>query len=188
MAGEGFMQHAAISLRNNRSLSRKSNFFKKEKSLFIRGKEYVEEEKSEFDFKKVSKKDLRIIKEKIVGKAKKRQRIELFLFTISIIFTFFLAIVFYNNQIAAEPTIRVSKEESYKLTNIEKYNFLISSGDNSLRNKRYYNAIDEYKLALALFPKDSIATYRLLSAFDMRCQKYKIECDKVDILLEELSK
>lgn len=188
MAGEGFMQHAIISLRNNRSLSRKSNFFKKEKSLFIRGKEYVEEEKDELDFKKVSKKKLQSIKEGIANQARKNRRKELLLFTILIIPVVFLAIVFYNIQVAGERNIKVSKEKSYKLTNLDKYNYLISSGDQWLSNKKYYNAIYQYNLALDIFPKDSIASFRMLSAFDMRCQEQKRECDKVETLLEGLLK
>ncbi len=188
MAGEGFSKHASTSLRENRNLRRKKNIFKKEKSFFIRRKEYLKERKGILHFKKVSTKELAIIKEKIALKAKNDGSRQLLILILLLILVILIGVVFFNSQARIENKNKETSSELYIQENIEEFNYLVSSGDDWLTKKKYHNAIFQYKLALKLFPNDSVANYRLLSAYDIRCQKQNKGCDKKETLLENLMK
>jgi hypothetical protein len=64
------------------------------------------------------------------------------------------------------------------------YDYLISSGDEWLTNKEYHNAAFQYRLALDLFPKDSLATMRLISASDLNCEVNGKDCGESERLME----
>ena len=66
-----------------------------------------------------------------------------------------------------------------------KYNRLISSGDESLKEKRYFSAIYDYRLALEVFPEDSLATFRLITVCDLNCEINLNNCGESEKLLED---
>ena len=73
MGGEGSMSSANVSLKNNRSLLRKQRYIKA-KGLLL-----SESQKNQIDFKKVSKEELKEIKQRIRFRAKQKARNEIIL-------------------------------------------------------------------------------------------------------------
>lgn len=65
---------------------------------------------------------------------------------------------------------------------------MISSGDEWLEKGKYYNAIFQYKLALEVFPKDSIATFRLIDATDLNCKVHNKNCGESDAFMDQYLK
>jgi len=71
-------------------------------------------------------------------------------------------------------------------TKTEKYLFLITDGDNWLKQNHWHNAIFQYKEAVKLFPSDSDAHYRLALAYTYRCQAEQLNCANAIAQIEEL--
>lgn len=89
--------------------------------------------------------------------------------------------VFLNYQ--SEPT--TSQELSKNTNSIQlQYDQLMINGDQWLSEGKYNDAAIQYRTALKLFPQDSIATFRLISASDLNCEVNAKDCGESERLME----
>lgn len=92
-----------------------------------------------------------------------------------------LSIVYINSDQKSE----FSYAEMTPETKMEVYHDLILTGDQSLSDGDYHEAVSNYKNALLVMPKDSIATLRLISASDLDCITNDENCGESDKLLAQ---
>ncbi|MGC1515312.1 MAG: hypothetical protein WA810_07020 [Maribacter sp.] len=90
MAGEGYMAHAILTLKQNRALLKKRNL-KDFRTLL-----YEQAGKTELEFKEVSTLELHLIKSEIRRKAKKAFRIEILIYLISILLSLIFVYLIYR--------------------------------------------------------------------------------------------
>lgn len=126
---------------------------------------------------------------KTVGKpplkqdTKRQQKHKSFLgfIAITLVLVFSLTLVLFNHQ--SETTSSKELSENANSTRIE-YNQLIINGDQWLAEGKYDDAASEYRTALQLFPQDSVATFRLISASDLNCKVNSEDCGESERLME----
>ena len=184
MAGEGFSKHASTSLRENRNLRRKKSMFKKERTFLNQKSSDIKTDSGHIPYKKPSKYLLSKIKEETFDRRKKETITILWVVLISFLLFWIIGNYVFQREkrMSARILNNAQKEELQKKA--ERYQYLISSGDDWYDAKKYYNAAFQYRLALELFPNDSIALYRLISAYDSNCIVDKRNCGKSEKLLE----
>ncbi len=186
MAGEGFSKHASTSLKNNKSFLRKKSLFKKERSFLNLKRDSIKTDLGTIPSKKVSQKELRRIRRETLKDTKHAFRVEWLLFFAVIGIGVLMGIQYFQKNSEIEKIIGTKNDLEYYQKNIEEYNYLISSGDNWMREKNYHNATFQYEKALEIFPKDSIGVYRLISAYDLQCRTEQQNCEKREELLNSL--
>ena len=199
MSGAGNMSSMNTILRNNRNLLRKISIFKRDNSFMSARKAYLKALKGEVDIKKLSKQELRRIREKVI---KERKKESLKVLIISILITIPLIILSYNiydnfiqyqNKRLNENF--VSDKELEKVLIIrenqkkaDKYDFFINDGDKWIEKQNWKNAILQYKNALKEFPEKYEANYRLALGYSYNCKFQNRDCEKGLILVERLLK
>ena len=177
MAGEGFMQHAINSLRNNRSMLRRKSYFKKDKSFFSRRKEYLKASKGKIKSKKLSKNELLLIRNKIISNRRKENiKIGTILSLIVIIVTWFIMYQYNIKQDFRNQQIEVNEQIKYA-DDLNQFNYLISDGDKWLEKRHWNNSIFRYKEAVEIFPKEYAGNYRLALAYTYKCKFENKDCD-----------
>ena len=184
MGGQGFMRHASESLKQNRGELRRKGLFKKERSFLNLKEADFNTPNDSIESKKLSKKELKKYKEKTV---RSRTKDELYYALIAYASAAILIVLFIYiaTKTSEQEQTFIAKEKVINYEeNIEKYNYLISSGDDWLKQRKYHNAAFQYRLALELFPNDSIAVFRLTSAYDLNCEINQKNCGESDKLLE----
>ncbi|PHR73690.1 MAG: hypothetical protein COA67_02885 [Lutibacter sp.] len=186
MAGEGFMQHAINSLRNNRGLLRRNSYFKKDKSFFIRRKEYLKATKGKIKSKKLSKHELLLIRNKIISNRRK-ENIKLFIILslITTLVTWF-AIHQYNISKSAREQQIEAFEQKKHVEDTNQFHYFISDGDKWIEKRHWNNAIFRYKQAIEIFPKDYVGNYRLSLAYSYKCKFKNKDCDLGEKLTERM--
>lgn len=70
----------------------------------------------------------------------------------------------------------------------ENYCFYIGDGDKWLQKRNYYNAVFQYKKAVALYPSDFEANYRLAIGYGYQCQYDFENCKTGMQLIQKLEK
>ena len=188
MAGEGFSKHASTSLRDNRNLRRKKSMFKKERSFLNQKSSEIKTNVDHIVTKKPSKYQLSKIREGIIDDRRKQMITSIWVVLICVLLFWFFTDRAYESQ--RQSVIRsVSEVETVDFQEqLEKYNYLISSGDEWYSKEKYYNAAFQYRLALEVFPKDTIAYEKLISAYDSNCFYNKRNCGKSEELIESFNK
>lgn len=96
-------------------------------------------------------------------------------------------LVVFSSRLFGAPAQQQSSVFFDNLSSIEKmkkFNDLIISGDDYLIQGDYKQATRQYRLALYLFPHDSIATFRLISASGLNCKVNSEDCSENLELLE----
>lgn len=197
MSGAGHLQSMHAVIRNNRKLLRRRSIFKKDGAFLSSRKEYLKAAKGKIDFKKISKEELSLLRNKVI----KQRRVEslrawiiTFLIGLPIIaFGFYISnnIIQNKNQKLHELFLKEQKslqnlEESELEEKLNKYQFLIEDGDNWVEKEKWGNAIHQYKNAVGLFPEKYEANYRLALAYSYNCQYEKLDCEKGYKLLKKL--
>lgn len=188
MAGEGFSKHASTSLRDNRNLRRKKSMFKKERTFLNQKSSEIKTNVDEIVTKKPSKYQLSKIKEAIIDDRRKQMITSLWVVLVCILLFWFFTDKAYESQrqsvirSVAEVEVVDFKEQ------LEKYNYLISSGDEWFNKEKFYNAAFQYRLALEVFPQDTIAYQKLIVAYDSNCFHDQRNCGKSQELKEAFNK
>jgi tetratricopeptide (TPR) repeat protein len=199
MSGAGNMQSMNTIIRNNRNLLRKISVFKKDSSFMSARKAYLKAFQGEVDIRKLSKQELRKIREKVIKEREKeslRLWIISFLITISILFlsyNLYNSFIEYQNKKLNEnfvsdkglEKILIERENQKK---IKKYEFYINNGDNWIEKQNWKNAIFQYKNAVKEFPEKYEANYRLALGYSYNCKFLNKDCDKGLKLVERLLK
>ncbi len=135
MGGEGSMQHMINVLRSNRSLLRKKNMFKRERSFLSTKKEYYKAAQGKIDLKTATKEELILIRQKIL-KHRRAENIRAWSI-IFIVVTVITAIGIYNFNKAEEIKIQSDEivKEKYLIENINEYSYFIEEGDQWIEKK-----------------------------------------------------
>ena len=178
MAGEGFSKHASISLRENRSLMRKKRMFKKERVFLNQKSHDIKTHVNQISTKKASKYQLSKIREKIVDEQRKETMV---LFVIGLLCFLFTWLIVSNALEFQEERVNTGKTAGKAQISEEKQRkclYYISSGDEWFGSKKYYNAAFQYRLALKIFPSDTVALKRLVMAYDLNCSINLRNCGK----------
>ena len=131
--------------------------------------------------KKLSKRERRSYKSKTLKSYKKDRLYGSLIVFFGVTLLIVFLVWFYARTEQQEKTLvkTVTKEK------IDRYDYLISSGDQWLEKKKYFNAIFQYRLALEVFPQDSLATFRLITASELNCEIYNNNCGESEKLLEQ---
>lgn len=184
MAGEGFSKHASTSLSENRNLLRKKSMFKKERSFLNQKREDISSKEIHVTSKKASKYLLSRIKNKTLTEEKKETKTIAWAIGITCFLLFVMGSHFFNSKqednlgIVEQVTLDEVTEDQ------QRYEYLITSGDAWFKEEKYHNALFQYKKALEVFPNDQEAFSRVLSVYDIQCEKMKKNCKERDQILE----
>jgi len=162
MGGEGSIQSL---LNNNQNLLRKKRLFDRTKSISERKKELLNLNNGKLQFKKISDKELNVIKVTIQNRAKKRDLRNTVYFLIILIFIGSLITVNLNKRLTLEKELK-SKAENYFLQkelqeNLKKHNIYLEDAEDQFNKEHWKNAIYFYKKALTLNPNDSLSVKKL---------------------------
>lgn len=182
MAGEGFSKHASTSSRENRNLRRKKSMFKKERTFLNQKSSQIKTNVQEIITKKPSRYELSKIKEAVLNDRRKQFITSLWVvFVCAFVFWYFTDMAFESQKEFVERSVEEVEARNYQ-EELKQYNYLIESGDEWYNQEKYYNAAFQYRLALEIFPKDTIAFERLMIAYDLNCLNSKRNCGKSDEL------
>jgi len=192
MGGEGSMQAMNTILRNNRNLLRKKSMFKRDQSFFKARKEYLKAANGEIDFKKISKSELRKIREKVI-KERKFENLRVWMITLAILIPIIVFGVYISNQFKIENEQHFEQEQLIIAEHqfdkkMDSYDFFIEEGDKWIEKKNWRNAIYQYNNAVKVFPKKYEANYRLALAYSYNCKFENKDCEKGNRLVDRLLK
>lgn len=199
MSGAGHMHSMNTILRNNKNLLRKISIFKKNNSFMSARKEYIKALNGEIDIKKLSKQELRIIREKVIREREKENIKNSVISILIMIPVIWLSYNLYNNFIQYQneklndsyvydkelEQIKINNEKQEK---IEQYYFYIENGDEWIEKQNWKNAIFQYKNAVREYPEKYEANYRLALAYSYNCKFQNQDCEKGSKLIERLLK
>ena len=199
MGGAGHMASMNTILSNNKKLLRKVSIFKKDRSFMSSRKAYLKALDGKVDIRKLSKQELRSIREKVIREREKEETKNLIISVLIIIPIIILSYNLYNNFIQYQDKrlndnfvpdkeleqIIIQQEKQEK---IDKYYFFIDSGDDWIEKRNWKNAIFQYKNAVQEFPEKYEANYRLALAYSYNCKFKNKDCDKGLILVDRLLK
>ncbi|MCB0464822.1 MAG: tetratricopeptide repeat protein [Aequorivita sp.] len=188
LGGFGSINHMIVTLRNNKNLlPAKRSYFKKKDYGSLKS-EYYKAVGGSFNIKKASAEELLAIRKKIIKKREKETRRFIFLLGISIpLIVLGLYFTFHNFRFGF-PNVKTTQEISLENDDEEKYYFYLEDGDKWLQKRNYYNAVFQYKKAVALYPSDFEANYRLALGYSYQCQYDFENCDKGMQLILKLEK
>ncbi|NER14739.1 hypothetical protein GWK08_14880 [Leptobacterium flavescens] len=186
MAG-GSAQGMVTSIRDNKKLLRRKSMFKKERSFLNTNKDSIKVDRGQVNEKKASSKLLKRIREKVLRERKiEKYNTLLILLLFSPLFIFLIYTSFGSND---KDLAYAEYQEKIKFDkNYDKYLFFISDGDKWYEERHWNNAVFQYKKALQLFPNEFNASYRLLQAYNSKCQNKSKDCHKGLEIAERLSK
>ncbi|MBG43239.1 MAG: hypothetical protein CL530_04655 [Aequorivita sp.] len=188
LGGFGSINHMIVTLRNNKKLlPAKRSYFKNRNYSTIKN-EYYNAVGDAFNIKNANPEQLLAIRKKIIRKRKKEARTFFFLLCIGIpLIVLGLYFSFHNFRFGF-PTVKTAQEVSLENNNEEEYMFFLKDGDAWLQKRNYYNAVFQYKKAVALYPSDFEANYRLALGYSYQCQYDFENCDNGMKLILKLEK
>lgn len=184
IGGSGFSKHSSTSSRENRKLRRKKSLFKPERSFLNLKGVATHAEEGEIPSEKLSKRERRRIKQKTAREVSRQNAIGWMIAVTSLAIFAVLMMNFYEKTNQQEIANQQQSKAAATKEQLKKYEYYIASGDDWLKDKQYHNAAFQYRLALRLFPKDSLATLRLISATDLNCKVNSEDCGESERLLE----
>ena len=186
--GFGSINHMIVPLRNNKNLlPAKRSLFKNRDYSTIKN-EYFNTVGDAFNIKKATPKQLLAIRKEIIKKRKNEARRSILLLGIGIpLIVLGLYFTFHNFRFGF-PNVKTTQEISLENDDEEKYYFYLEDGDKWLQKRNYYNAVFQYKKAVALYPSDFEANYRLALGYSYQCQYDFENCDKGMQLILKLEK
>mmetsp|Transcript_15970 Transcript_15970/g.23527 ORF Transcript_15970/g.23527 Transcript_15970/m.23527 type:complete len:190 (-) Transcript_15970:631-1200(-) len=183
MAGEGFARHGSTSLNENRKLIKRRKLFDKERSFLNLKNKVFHKDSEGIALKSLSKKERRHYR----AKTKRSYAKDIFYTRLIVIIgiTLFVIMSFslYLNTSKRELVIEGHQQTARTTKRLKEYNYYINSGDAWYNQKKYYNAAFQYRLALEVFPKDSIALEKLIQAYDANCFYDQRNCGKSEALM-----
>lgn len=177
MAGGESSRAMTTILRNNRNLLRKKNIFKKDRTFLSTRKEYYKAAKGELNLKKASKKDLLLIRKKIIKQRRLDSLIGWTLVTVFLGLILIFGIYAYNKSSVDIIEQNETNKEIYLDQNLNEYTFLLEDGDKWIKEKNWNNAIYRYEQAVKLFPEEFESNYRLALAYSYNCEYKNEDCE-----------
>jgi len=177
MGGGGSIQGMITALRNNKNLlSKRKSLYEKDKRKNIN---YSISGGLDCDIE-ASEEQLQEIRQRIQKRNKRKKIINSLIITISLLFVFYLSYLNSKKEVINQSFVveTKAKEKTYK-------NY-IQYGDTWMEEKKYNAAIYNYQKAVELAPNDYHAHYRLALANSYNCIYEKLNCSKVNQILNEL--
>ena len=166
------------SLKSNKALLRPKRPFLNQK------KRYFKSENGKIKVKRLSETELNEIRYKL-KKENRKDRIKGISIPIIIIIPLIIIISLgIQNQIEVGEKFK----RSVFLKKKERYIKLIQDGDQWLENRKWYNAIFQYKKAKEIFPIEYDIHYRLAYAQCLRCENEFLNCKEAKKELDRLIK
>lgn len=181
MAGHSSVQSMIITIRNNRSLLRKTNPFRKK--TYFENRADFEKHSERVILKHASREQLRAIKDRIVSHRKRK----LYQFVVVIAFILIgvgsLGVFLGGFNLALAP----NQETSLNLEKTEEnYQFYLKNGSNWLRNRNYQNAVSQYRKAKQIHSDSFVVNFRLAQALTYQCEFERRGCEEALYLLDSL--
>lgn len=183
MGGGGFTRHGSTSLNENRKLLKRKRLFKKERSfLNLKNKVFHQDSEgiSSTSLSKIERWRYRAKTKRSYAKDRFYTRI-IVVFGITLFFIGSFGLYVTTEQRALD--IKENIQTARTTERLQQYNYYISSGDEWYDQKKYYNAAYQYRLALEVFPKDSVARVKLIQAYDSNCFYDNRNCGKSEALM-----
>jgi hypothetical protein len=170
-----------ITLRNNRSLLRKTNPFRK-KSYF-ENREYFEKHSAGITLKHASQEQLRTIKDRIVSHRRRELYQVVVVIALVLIGVASLGVYLegFNLALAPNQEIILSPKKME-----ENYQFYLKDGSNWLRNRNYQNAVSQYRKAKLIHSDSFIVNFQLAQALTYQCEFENGGCEEALYLLDSL--
>ncbi len=184
MGGSGFATQGNSSYKNNQKQLRRKRLFKKDRSFLNLKNEVFYKDSEGIPVKKLSKRERRNYRGKTIQSERKNRFLDRIIAVLGVALFFVFVTWLYTSTEHKEVTNRLKAEEAESTQNMERYDYYISSGDEWFTQEKYSNAMFQYRLALELFPRDSVATFRLINAIDLNCKVNKRDCGESEKLLE----
>ena len=188
MAGSGFTRQMVDTIRNNRNLLRKKSMFKKERSFLGLKSEDIKLTDTKVESRKLSRTELRRIKEKTLKEARKDAMWSIIITGVLIIPIVLVFSIWMNNNQNDHILQKQLTQEEIIEKNRDEYVFLIEDGDQWIRKNRLNNALYRYKQALALFPDAYEANHRLAMLYSYSCANDKKHCKEAEVFAAKLEK
>ena len=183
LGGGGKGQDMLNSIRNNKNLLRKKNIFKRERTFLQIKKEYLKATKGEIELKKATKRELAIVRQRVINESRKETSISAAIAIVVLCFFSYLSV-----QLFKSPPVDNSFDIQKEREKHQDFLFYISDGDKWFKKQKWHNAIFQYKKALELYPNDYGPSYRLALAYFYQCKSENEGCDECKILLIRLLK
>tara|TARA_R100000935_G_scaffold21876_1_gene40346 strand:+ start:19041 stop:19643 length:603 start_codon:yes stop_codon:yes gene_type:complete len=172
MPGEGHILAMIQSLRYNRSLLRRKGMYPREKQFLNLKKESLRARNGTIESKKVSKEVLLRIRKKMAKQRKKENLLLVCIALVLVSIVMFYGFKFVAHQSSTVDTFQLEKETEKN----NQYLFYIVDGDAWFSKRKWHNAVFQYKKALALYPGDYDAMFRLTRAMSYHCQEKGKDC------------
>lgn len=188
LGGFGSINHMIVTLRNNRNLLPTKRSYFKNRDYSTLKNEYYNAVGGAFNLKKANPEQLLAIRKKIIKKRKKEARVFLLLLCVCLPLIVLVLYFSFHNFRFGFPNVKTAQEISIENNDEEKYMFYLEDGDTWLQKRNYYNAVFQYKKAVALYPSDFEANYRLALGYSYQCQYDFENCDKGMKLVSILEK
>lgn len=184
MAGEGFARHGSTSLNENRRLLNRKKLFEKERSFLNLKNEVFHKDSEGILSKDLSKSERRRYRNKTKRSYSKDRFYTRMITVIGMILFLMVSVGLYVNTEKRELSISENRQNTKTAEKLQEYDYYISSGNEWYEKKKYYNAAFQYRLALNVFPNDSIALEKLIQAYDSDCFYDQRNCGKSQELMK----
>ena len=177
----GSLQAMRVVLKNNVMMLRERGLFLNDRSYLYKKSEYQKAAKGEYDFKTITKEELRTLRKKII-KNRKAENLRAWIIASIVVmglaFLVYTLVSNYNFQVAQEQL--EDKEALYKQEHkkqLSDYHYYIGSGDEWIEKENWGNAIHQYHKAVKIFPQTYEANYRLALAYSYNCAYWSKDCE-----------
>lgn len=187
MGGEGSIQHMINTLRNNKKLLRKKNYFKKDRTFLSLSREDFKAINAKLNLKNATKEELALLRAKLVKERKRTYRINLIVIFSILCFGAVTVFYFIHRNNLREAQLRTQEEEISLIENYNQFVYYIQDGDRWMEKSHWHNAIYRYEQAAKLLPMEFEANYKLALAYSKNCQNNNEDCEKAKAMLVHLN-
>ncbi len=186
MAGEGFARHGSTSLQENRRLLNRKKLFEKERSFLNLKNQVFHQNSNGILSKNLTKQERKRYRNKTIRSYAKDEFYTRMIAMFGAVLFLVIILSLYIRTGRHEITIKENKQK-YEITEKRNsYNYYITSGNEWYDQKKFYNAAFQYRLALEVFPEDSLAREKLIQAYDSNCFYDNRNCGKSEALMNSL--
>lgn len=178
MGGEGSIQHMINTLRNNKKLLRKKNFFKKDRTFLHLSFEDFKGTSAKPNLKNATEEELAVLRAKLIKERKKTFRINLIAIISILCFGAVMVFYFIHKNNINKTQLKAQEEEMSFIENYNQYVYYIQEGDKWMEKSHWHNSIYIYEQAVNLLPNEFDANYKLALAYAKSCKNENKNCEK----------
>jgi predicted Zn-dependent protease len=188
MGAGGSIKNMIDSYRDNMRMLRKTRLFKKGNTIFEKEVSATHTGNQKLVYKKADRAWLEKFHEKL--RREKKAEVTRLVIVMLIMFSIagFLVVRFSGFSFdRAGRTLREKQEAAYR-DQKARYDYYIVLGDEWLYQKKWHNAISDYKISLGIIPDAFEARIKLARAYAWSCRETNYYCEEAVNLLEELNR